>query len=190
VREAIAAGALDFGENRVQEAETKIPEIGRRNARWHLIGHLQSNKARKAVKLFDVIHSLHSVELAQRLNRVCEESDRQELPVLVQVDLAGEKTKTGVPEENLNELIETIKTLARLRLIGLMTLPPFFEDSELVRPFFKRLRDLRDKLKEQGAFQNARGELSMGMSHDFEIAIEEGATFVRIGTSIFGEREN
>lgn len=189
VREAIAAGALDFGENRVQEAETKIPEIGRRNARWHLIGHLQSNKARKAAKLFDVIHSLDSVELARRLNRVCEESNRQELPVLVQVDLAGEQTKTGVLEENLNELIETIKTLTRLRLIGLMTLPPFFEEAELVRPFFKRLRELRDRLKEQGAFQNARGELSMGMSHDFEIAIEEGATFVRVGTALFGERE-
>jgi hypothetical protein len=188
VREAIAAGALDFGENRVQEAETKIPEIGRRNARWHLIGHLQSNKARKAVKLFDVIHSLDSVEIATRLNRICEESDHQELPVLVQVDLAGEKTKTGVAETGLNELIETIKTLPRLRLIGLMTLPPFFEDAELARPFFKRLRELRDRLKEQGAFQNARGELSMGMSHDFEIAIEEGATFVRVGTAIFGER--
>lgn len=189
VREAIASGALDFGENRVQEAEPKIPEVGRRRARWHLIGHLQSNKARKAVKLFDVVHSLDSIELAERLNRICEDVDRQELPVLVQVDLANEKTKSGVREENLNELIETIKTLSRLRLIGLMILPPYLEDAEKVRPFFRRLRELRDELKKQKAFDNARGELSMGMSHDFEIAIEEGATFVRVGTAIFGERE-
>lgn len=189
VREAIASGALDFGENRVQEAEPKIPEVGRRRARWHLIGHLQSNKARKAVKLFDVVHSLDSIELAERLNRISEDVDRQELPVLVQVDLANEKTKSGVREENLNVLIETIKTLSRLRLIGLMILPPYFEDAEKVRPFFRRLRELRDELKKQNAFANARGELSMGMSHDFEIAIEEGATFVRVGTAIFGERE-
>lgn len=189
VREAIASGALDFGENRVQEAEPKIPEVGRHRARWHLIGHLQSNKARKAVKLFDVVHSLDSIELAERLNRICEDVDRQELPVLVQVDLANEKTKSGVGEENLNDLIVTIKTLSRLRLIGLMILPPYFEDAEKVRPFFRRLRELRDKLKVQNAFSNARGELSMGMSHDFEIAIEEGATFVRVGTAIFGQRE-
>lgn len=190
LREAIKAGALDFGENRVQEAETKIPQVGRHRARWHLIGHLQSNKARKAVKFFDVIHSLDSIELATRLNKICEDTDRRELPVLVQVDLAGEKTKSGVREEDLGELIETIKTLPRLRFIGLMVLPPFFEDAESVRPFFRRLRELRDELKSQNAFTaNQRGELSMGMSHDFEIAIEEGATFVRVGTAIFGERE-
>lgn len=189
VREAIVSGALDFGENRVQEGEKKIPEVGRHRARWHLIGHLQSNKARKAVKLFDVVHSLDSIELAERLNRICEDVDRQELPVLVQVDLAGEKTKSGVREENLIELIESIKTLSRLRLIGLMILPPYFEDAEKVRPFFRKLKDLRDELKQQNAFANARGDLSMGMSHDFEIAIEEGATFVRVGTAIFGERE-
>jgi hypothetical protein len=188
IREAIAAGALDFGENRVQEAESKIIEAGRYRARWHLIGHLQSNKARKAVKLFDVIHSLDSIELAAKLNRICEENDRQELPVLVQVDLAGEKTKTGIAEENLSELVDAIKNLPRLRLIGLMILPPYFEEAEKVRPYFRRLRELRDKLKIQNAFANARGELSMGMSHDFEIAIEEGATFVRVGTAIFGER--
>lgn len=189
IRQAITAGALDFGENRVQEAESKIIEVGRYRARWHLIGHLQSNKARKAVKLFDVIHSLDSIELAERLNRVCEEIGRQELPVLVQVDLAGEKTKTGIAEENLNELIDAIKTLPRLRLIGLMILPPYFEEAEKVRPYFRRLRELRDELKIQNAFANARGELSMGMSHDFEIAVEEGATFVRVGTAIFGERK-
>jgi len=188
LREAILAGAFDFGENRVQEAETKIPEVGRRRARWHLIGHLQSNKARKAVKLFDVVHSLDSVDLAERLNRICEETDRRELPVLVQVDLAGEKTKNGVNESGLNDVIETVKSLSRLRLIGLMTLPPFFEEAEKVRPYFKRLRELRDELKKQNIFANARGELSMGMSHDYEIAIEEGATFVRVGTAIFGER--
>lgn len=189
LREAVLAGAYDLGENRVQEAEPKILEIGRHRIRWHLIGHLQSNKARKAVKLFDVIHSVDSFDLAQRLNRVCEETDRRELPILIQVDLAGEKTKAGISEENLSELISEIKTLSRLQLIGLMILPPYFEDAEQVRPYFRRLRELRDELKKQDAFANARGELSMGMSHDFEIAIEEGATFVRVGTAIFGERE-
>ncbi len=188
LREALLAGAFDFGENRVQEAETKIPEVGRYRARWHLIGHLQSNKARKAVKLFDVVHSLDSVELAERLNRICEETDKKELPVLIQVDLAGEKTKNGVNENGLYDVISAVKNLSRLRLIGLMTLPPFFEEAENARPYFKKLRELRDKLKTQNVFANGRGELSMGMSHDYEIAVEEGATFVRVGTAIFGER--
>jgi len=188
VREAITAGLDNFGENRVQEAETKIPDVGRTAARWHLIGHLQSNKARRAVELFDCIHSLDSPDLAQRLNRLCEELERQELPVLIQVDLGHETTKTGVAEKDVGELVAVIRDCPRLRLTGLMTLPPFFDEAERVRPYFSRLRELRDELKANGAFADHPGELSMGMTHDFEIAIEEGATMVRVGTAIFGQR--
>ena len=188
VREAITAGLDNFGENRVQEAETKIPDVGRTAARWHLIGHLQSNKARRAVELFDCIHSLDSPDLAQRLNRLCEELERQELAVLIQVDLGHETTKTGVAEKDVGELVAVIRDCPRLRLTGLMTLPPFFDEAERVRPYFSRLRELRDELKANGAFGDHPGELSMGMTHDFEIAIEEGATMVRVGTAIFGQR--
>jgi len=188
VREAITAGLDNFGENRVQEAETKIPDVGRTAARWHLIGHLQSNKARRAVELFDCIHSLDSPDLAQRLNRLCEELERQELPVLIQVDLGHETTKTGVAEKDVGELVAVIRDCPRLRLTGLMTLPPFFDEAERVRPYFSRLRELRDELKANRAFGDHPGELSMGMTHDFEIAIEEGATMVRVGTAIFGQR--
>jgi PLP dependent protein len=188
VREAIAAGLDHFGENRVQEAESKIPDVGRTAARWHLIGHLQSNKARRAVELFDCIHSLDSPDLARRLNRICDELERRELPVLIQVDLGQETTKTGVEEKDVSELVAVIRDCRRLRLTGLMTLPPFFDGAESVRPYFRRLRELRDEWKAKGAFGDHPGELSMGMTHDFEIAIEEGATMVRVGTAIFGER--
>jgi pyridoxal phosphate enzyme (YggS family) len=186
---AMAEGLTDFGENRVQEAELKIPSTGRTAAKWHLIGHLQSNKARRAVELFDVIHSLDSPALAERLNRICEEIGRPSLPVLIQVDLGQEETKSGVNEHAVPEVVEAVRRCARLQLIGLMTLPPFFTEAERVRPFFRRLRELRDQLKTAGAFADSPGELSMGMTHDFEIAIEEGATMVRVGTAIFGERE-
>jgi pyridoxal phosphate enzyme (YggS family) len=188
VREALACGARDFGENRIQEAEEKILEVGRSQARWHLVGHLQANKARRALKLFDVIHSVDSLELAQRLDRLCEEEGRDLLPVLVQVKLGEEETKSGVHEKDLFEVVHTVKSFRKLQLIGLMTVPPYFDDPEKVRPFFKRLREFRDQLKQQGSFAHAVGELSMGMTHDFEVAIEEGATMVRIGTAIFGER--
>ncbi len=188
IREAIAAGVTYLGENRGQEADAKIPEVGRQAARWHLIGHLQSNKARRAVELFDVIHSLDSVALAHRLDRMCVELSRQELPVLIQVDLSRETTKSGAHEAEVGQIAEALKQCACLRLAGLMTLPPYFDDAEQVRPFFRKLRELRDELSSQGAFGEARGELSMGMTHDYEIAIEEGATIVRIGTAIFGER--
>ncbi len=188
LRAALEVGITDLGENRVQEAEGKIVELGREAARWHLVGHLQSNKTRRAVQLFDVIHSLDSPELAQRLDRLCLEEQRQELPVLIQVNLAGEKTKTGIDPRDLPQLLEAAAGCQRLRLVGLMTLPPYFENPDCGRPFFKALRDLRDELKVEGCFGEGRGELSMGMSHDFEIAIEEGATIVRVGTAIFGER--
>ena len=188
LRNAIAAGANVFGENKVQEAEDKIAEVGRDAAEWHLIGHLQSNKARKAVQLFDIIHSVDSLELAERLERICSEDGRNELSIFVQVDLAGEETKSGVAKSDLPALVAYLKTCKRLRFNGLMLLPPFFEEAEATRPYFKRLRAIRDDLASQNAFTNARGELSMGMSHDFEIAIEEGATVVRVGTAIFGAR--
>lgn len=188
VRELIELGAADLGENRVQEAEGKITQVGRTSARWHLVGHLQTNKARKALKLFDIIHSLDSVVLAERLQRLCVEEGREDLSVLIQVDLAHEATKSGIVEDALPQLVQTLTRCDRLKLVGLMTLPPFFEHSEDARPFFQRLRKLRDELGSAGNFGNQEGELSMGMTHDFEVAIEEGATMVRIGTAIFGER--
>ncbi len=188
VRAAIEAGITDLGENRVQEAEEKITDIGHELVSWHLIGHLQSNKARRAVQLFDVIHSIDSVALAQKLDRACADLNREELPVLIQVDLGREATKSGVSEAELPELIESVTSSGHLKLIGFMTLPPFFDDPESTRPFFTKLRELRDLYQTRGAFGAAAGELSMGMTHDCEVAIEEGATMVRIGTAIFGER--
>ncbi|HEU4434513.1 MAG TPA: YggS family pyridoxal phosphate-dependent enzyme [Pyrinomonadaceae bacterium] len=188
VRTAIELGATDVGENRVQEAEQKINEVGRTATRWHLVGHLQANKARRAVQLFDVIHSLDSLELARRLDRLCGEEGRESLPVLIQVDLGHEETKSGIDEGELKELIQVLKGLECVQFHGLMTLPPFFDDPEEARPFFRRLRELRDELAAHGAFGDGKGELSMGMTHDFRVAIEEGATMVRVGTAIFGER--
>jgi pyridoxal phosphate enzyme (YggS family) len=182
LREAMAAGVSVFGESKVQEAETKIDSIGLDMAEWHLIGHLQSNKARRAVRLFDMIHSVDSVDLAERLERICGEEGRGELPVLIQVDLAGEATKNGISPEQLPTLVEFLRECRYVKLRGLMTVPPYFEDLDMVRPYFSILRVLRDELVPDG-------ELSMGMSHDFEAAIAEGATLVRIGTAIFGERE-
>ena len=144
VRLLVELGATDIGENRVQEAEQKITEIGRDRARWHLVGHLQANKVRRAVNLFDVIHSLDSLDLARRLDRICIEERRESLPVLIQVDLGHEETKSGIDESELNQLLESLGPLTRLKLAGLMTLPPFFEDAEQSRAFFRRLRQLRD----------------------------------------------
>jgi len=189
IKSVIELGATDLGENRVQEAEVKIPQVGRDAARWHLVGHLQANKARRALQLFDVIHSLDSIALAQRLDRLCEELGRQSVPLLIQVDLAHEETKSGIAEQELPQLVEAMGELKRLELIGLMTLPPFFADPEHARPYFRRLRQLRDELVAAGVFGDKLGELSMGMTHDFAVAIDEGATMVRIGTAIFGERE-
>jgi pyridoxal phosphate enzyme (YggS family) len=190
LREAVAAGARDFGENRVQEAEGKIEALRGEGegVRWHLIGHLQSNKARRAVRRFDLIHTVDSAALAQRLERLCAEEGRDRLDVLVQVDLAGEATKDGAGEEELPSVVEALGGCERLRLRGLMTMPPFFEEPERARGYFRRLRELRDELHSRGAFGGEAGELSMGMSHDFETAVEEGATMVRVGTAIFGAR--
>jgi pyridoxal phosphate enzyme (YggS family) len=187
VREAFAAGVRTFGENRVQEAEAKIGTLAglrEEGVQWHLLGHLQSNKARKAQGLFDMIESVDSVELARRLARAASEEGRT-LRVLMQVDLAGEESKYGVPDADARSALAEMKGLEGLRVEGLMTLPPYLEAEE-VRPYFRRLRHLRDEALDEGLL--AGGELSMGMSHDFETAVEEGATLVRVGTAIFGQR--
>ncbi|MGI8668339.1 MAG: YggS family pyridoxal phosphate-dependent enzyme [Aridibacter sp.] len=189
LREAIEAGAEILGENKVQEAVDKIAEVGHEKAEWHLIGHLQKNKARKAVQNFDVIHTLDSIELAERLERICLEENREKLSVLVQIDLADEDSKYGIKEKDLSELVEFLQSCKCLKFNGLMIIPPYFEDAEDVRPYFAKLREIRDKLDSENVFANGFGELSMGMSHDFEIAIAEGATLIRVGTAIFGQRE-
>jgi PLP dependent protein len=189
VREAFAAGLRVFGENKVQEAGGKIAalaDLRPAGLRWHLVGHLQSNKARKAVDLFDLVHSLDGAELGRKLAQLSAESGRT-LDALVQVDLAGEPTKHGVAEEDLLKTLESLRGLASLRVVGLMILPPLAEDSDGARPYFQRLRALRDQARDRGLLQGS--ELSMGMSHDFEVAIEEGATLVRVGTALFGERK-
>jgi PLP dependent protein len=190
VREAAeVAGLRDFGENRVQEAESKIEELKEvPGLRWHLIGHLQPNKARRAARLFDLIHSVDNAPLAERLERICVEEGRERLEVLVQIDLAGEVSKSGATESDLPALFEVFGRATRVRCRGLMIVPPYFEEVERVRPFFRRLRELRDEWGARGAFVGGAGELSMGMSHDYEAAIEEGATLVRVGTALFGER--
>jgi len=187
VREAFAAGVRDFGENRVQEAEPKIAALAdvRAALRWHLVGHLQGNKARKAAALFYRIHSLDDVLLARRLEHAGAESGAA-VRALVQVDLAGEETKFGLDEEHLFPMLFELRGFKSLRVEGLMILPPYDEDAERVRPLFRRLRELRDAALEKNLMLG--GELSMGMSHDLEVAVEEGATLVRVGTAIFGER--
>jgi len=188
VRAAFDAGLRVFGENKVQEGEEKIEELKELACEWHLIGHLQKNKVRKAVQSFDVIQTVDSVELARRVDRIAGEERNSPLPVLVQIDLAGEERKSGIPAEDAEHLLAWIEKSDNLRLEGLMIIPPFLSDVNQVRPYFRRLREMRDDLKARGSFGTGRGELSMGMSHDFEAAIEEGATIVRVGTAIFGER--
>jgi pyridoxal phosphate enzyme (YggS family) len=183
IREALAAGVTILGENRVQEAQDKIAALSGRAA-WHLVGHLQTNKAKLAVQLFDLIHSLDSPRLAEALDRSAEQAGRV-VRCLVEVNLGGEESKSGTTEEGVRPLLEAAARLAHVRIEGLMSVPPFLPDPEQARPFFRRLRNLRDRLAGEG-FRLA--ELSMGMTHDFEVAIEEGATMVRIGTAIFGPR--
>ena len=190
MEEAYACGQRHFGENRVQEAEEKKGRLGplleaADPLRLELIGALQSNKARKAVAAVSRIQSIDSAELGARVGRTAVEMGRV-MPVLIQVDLAGEATKSGVPETSLVSVLESLRGVSGISVDGLMAIPPFLDDPEEVRPYFKRLRGLRDQALDRGLL--ARGELSMGMSHDFEAAIEEGATIVRVGTAIFGER--
>ncbi|NDY42766.1 YggS family pyridoxal phosphate-dependent enzyme [Dissulfurirhabdus thermomarina] len=188
VRAAAAAGQRLFGENYLQEARAKLADLQdlRPETTWHFIGRLQRNKARAAVELFDCIESLDGLKLARTLDRLAGEAGRR-LAVLVQVDLAGEPTKGGVAADELPTFLEAVFRLPNLSVEGLMCLPPWREDPEEVRPYFRRLRRLRDEAVRAGAPPGFR-ELSMGMSHDFEVAVEEGATLVRVGTALFGPR--
>ena len=187
IREAYAAGQREFGENRVQEALQKISTSTDLEIRWHLLGHLQTNKARKAGPAFATIQSVDSVELLQRLDRAAEETGtRPEL--LIQVDLAGEATKFGAPPAEVPRLLEAAGACRAASVAGLMTLPPVPDTPEDARPWFRTLRDLRDGWLATGVPASMLRELSMGMSGDFEVAIQEGATMVRVGTAIFGSR--
>jgi PLP dependent protein len=188
VARAAECGIRLFGENRIQEADTKIPQLaGIPGLEWHLIGHLQANKTRRAAELFNVIHSIDSIKIASRLNQHSIESGKV-LSVLIQVDLGGEETKFGADPARIRDIVSAISNFEALRLDGLMTIPPFFETPEDVRPYFSRLRDIRDALETEQPGCLGKKHLSMGMSHDFEQAIEEGATLLRIGTAIFGMR--
>lgn len=187
VQQAVDAGARDLGENRIQEALSKVGQITG-GVRWHLIGHLQSNKARQAIETFAVIHTIDSIQLVERLDRIAGELNRRP-DVLIQVDLAHEPTKSGADERELPGILETLDAARHLNFRGLMTLPPFFETPEQTRPFFRRLRELIDSLNRNRESDKQLTELSMGMSHDFDVAIDEGATMVRVGTAIFGSRE-
>ncbi len=189
IKEAVDWGLRVFGESRVQEAKAKIEELsklptadyGLTTISWHLVGHLQKNKAKTAVQLFDLIHSLDSIELADEINKHAGNAGKIQR-VLMQVKLSGEETKQGVSKEDLKDLIDSVIKMRNLKIEGLMTMPPYFDDPEMARPFFRDLRELRDNAEKSGYELT---ELSMGMTHDFEIAIEEGATMVRIGTAIF-----
>ena len=182
---AYEAGVRHFGENRVQEWEAKQPQVANLDATWHLIGHLQSNKARRAAHLFRRVDSLDDLALAKKLHAAAD-AEGKCLPVLIEVHLSGEETKSGVAEEELSSLAASIAPFAHLDFAGLMTIPPFFDEPERVRPYFRKLRELRDGLSRQ--LGRPLPILSMGMSHDFEVAIEEGATEIRIGTALFGVR--
>jgi hypothetical protein len=176
IRAAFEAGIRDFGENRVQEAEPKIEQLRELSPTWHMVGHLQTNKAKTALQLFDIIHSIDSIKLAEALSRRTE----KKIPILLEVNLSKEASKYGFTEEELPQAITQVSSLPNLEIKGLMTMAPYVEDPEEVRPIFRRLRELRDKVGLE--------QLSMGMTDDFEVAIEEGATIVRIGRAIFGER--
>lgn len=185
VRRAINAGIGIVGENYIQEAQAKFEMLSDLSIRWHFIGHLQRNKAKYAVRLFELIHSVDSVRLAAELDRQARNAGKMQ-PILVQVNISGEPSKSGVGEAQTSELIRTVAEFSHIRVQGLMTMPPYFDAPERARPYFAALRRLRDRL--QQTLGMPLKELSMGMTGDFEVAIQEGATLVRIGTAIFGDR--
>lgn len=187
VRAAVDAGHTEFGENKVQEALQKMDQTAGLAIRWHLVGHLQSNKAKKAGARFDVVQSVDGADLVPLLDDAARNAGRQ-LQVLVQVDLAGEATKFGAREDELPGIFAVASAARAVTIVGLMAIPPAVEDAEAARPYFLALRGVRDRLLARGISPSMLTELSMGMSHDFEIAIEEGATIVRVGTAIFGAR--
>jgi len=186
VRAAADAGQIDFGENKVQEALQKIDQTADLAIRWHLVGHLQSNKAKKTGR-FDVIHSIDDADLVRSVDEAARAAGRR-IDLLVQVDLAGETTKFGAREDDLASIFEAARAARSARVVGLMLLPPLVDEPERARPYFQALRAVRDRLVARGVDRSMVSELSMGMSHDFEVAVEEGATMVRVGTAIFGVR--
>jgi PLP dependent protein len=186
IRQAVVAGAAILGENRVQEAKEKIEALGA-VASWHLIGHLQTNKAKYAVKLFDLIHSVDTIALAKELDRQAGKIGKKQ-DVLIEVNIAGEASKAGMAVREAPALAREVARLQNLSVQGLMTMPPFSEDPEASRPYFQVLRELAETITKENIPGLSLRELSMGMSGDFEVAIEEGATLVRVGTAIFGER--
>ena len=188
VREAIAAGATIIGENYIQEAREKFKALGDCTVDWHYIGHLQSNKAKYAVQIFDLIHSVDSFKLARELNKSAKKINKIQ-PILIQVNISREKTKGGVHEAQTLELVRSVSELSNLSIKGLMTMPPYFDDPDRARPFFKALVHLQQQIQRTHIPNVSMDELSMGMSGDFEAAIEEGATLVRVGTAIFGARQ-
>jgi pyridoxal phosphate enzyme (YggS family) len=187
IRQAVAAGAMILGENKVQEASSKRPQLMDAPAEWHLIGALQKNKANRAAEIFDWIESLDDLELASKLDRACERLDKR-MPVLIQVNIGKEPSKSGIVEEEAAEFAARISDFAHLEVRGLMAIPPYTEDPEGARTHFTRLRELAQRIDSQRLTGISMKELSMGMSHDYCVAIEEGATLVRIGTAIFGPR--
>lgn len=187
VQEAIEAGVTILGENYVQEARDKINSLMSFPVSWHFIGHLQSNKAKYAVRLFDLIHSVDSLKLAQELNRQAQKNAKIQ-QILIQVNISQEETKSGIFVDDAVSLISEISHLDNLAVKGLMTMPPYFNQPEKVQPFFAALRNLRDQIESKAIPNVSMDQLSMGMTGDFEVAIEEGATMVRVGTAIFGER--
>lgn len=187
IREAYEAGLRDFGENRIQEAAAKRPALADLTATWHLVGHLQSNKAKPARELFHWMHSLDSARLAERLNNVAACSG-DKLSALIEVNLGGEESKSGIREDEVLAFAEALCAFETLEVRGLMAVPPFLENPEQTRPYFRRLRELAEEISKRSLPGVVMKELSMGMSHDFEVAIEEGATMVRVGTAIFGAR--
>jgi PLP dependent protein len=184
VREAADCGLRIFGENKVQEAKAKIP-LCAGNLSWHMVGHLQRNKAYDAVQLFEMIHSIDSLKLLETIDAACDAAGRN-MPVLIEVNVSGESSKFGMAPEAVPEILESANRLMHVSIAGLMTMPPFTEDVEKARPHFRKLRELRDQWR--AATGIGLEELSMGMTHDFEVAIEEGATWIRVGTALFGER--
>jgi PLP dependent protein len=184
VREAIEAGQQLFGESKVQEARAKIPDLPS-STRWHFVGHLQKNKIRHALPLFELIHSVDSLALAQEINRIAEEEGLHPR-ILLEVNVAGEGSKFGFAPEKLRAEMESLLALPRLSILGLMCVPPIAEEAEISRKYFVELRELRDRV--QSEFHVDLAQLSMGMTQDYAVAVEEGATLVRVGTAIFGER--
>jgi pyridoxal phosphate enzyme (YggS family) len=192
IKKAVDSGLKILGESKVQETQKKVTSdelrVMNNGIEWHLIGHLQKNKAKTAVELFDMIHSIDSVELAEIADKHAQKTGKTQ-KILLQIKLSGEISKHGILKDNLLQVIEKISEMKNLRIEGLMTIPPFFENPESARPYFSELRTLRDNINELRVTGHELRELSMGMTNDFEVAIEEGATMVRIGTAIFGERK-